>query len=232
MLAEAGFGDRLGGEAGCNGKDVGFDMARKAMLVVVMILGLTVLIWAGVHNARERKLAVQAQQAKAVLIPKTAGDGSAEGPESMTPKLQGKAAPAFTLVSLDGKKVSLADYKGHPVFVNFWATWCEPCKLEMPWLEEFSKKYASQGLVVLGISTDDVGKAVIASTAKKLGVTYPILLKDDTVEDKYNIEFDPESFYVDKTGKVIIATAGISDGQGGKDEIEANIKKLIASGGQ
>jgi thiol-disulfide isomerase/thioredoxin len=102
----------------------------------------------------------------------------------------------------------------------------------MPWLEEFSKKYADQGLVVLGISTDDAGKDVVAKTVKKLGVTYPILLKDGKVEDAYSIEFDPESFYVDKTGKVVIATAGIEDGQGGKDQVEANIKKLIAAGGQ
>jgi thiol-disulfide isomerase/thioredoxin len=205
---------------------------RKAMLVVVMIVGITVLIWAGVHNARERKLASQQMQAKAMSMPEAAQAGKAGAPEQATPKLQGKVAPAFTLSDLDGKKVSLADYKGHPVFVNFWATWCEPCKLEMPWLEEFSKKYAAQGLVVLGISTDDAGKDVVAKTAKKLGVTYPILLKNDKIEDAYDIEYQPESFLVDKNGKVLLATAGIEDGAGGKDLIEANIKKLIAAGGQ
>jgi thiol-disulfide isomerase/thioredoxin len=202
-------------------------------VVVVLIVGVTLMIWAGVENLRQRKLEMQkAQTAKAVLVPKTSDHAEAQEAEVTTPKLVGKPAPGFTLVTLDGKKVSLGDYKGHPVFVNFWATWCEPCKLEMPWLEEFSKKYADQGLVVLGISTDDVGKDVVAKTAKKLGVTYPILLKDDKIEDTYDIEYDPESFYVDKTGKVLIATAGITDGQGGKDEIEANIRKLIAAGGQ
>jgi thiol-disulfide isomerase/thioredoxin len=203
------------------------------LVVVVMIVGVTLMIWAGVENLRQRKLEAQkAQTARAVLVPKSSDHADAEEPAVTTPKLEGKPAPAFTLVTLDGKKVSLADYKGHPVFVNFWATWCEPCKLEMPWLEEFSKKYADQGLVMLGISTDDVGKDVVAKTAKKLGVTYPILLKDDKIEDNYDIEYDPESFYVDKTGKVLIVTAGITDGQGGKDQIEANIKKLIAAGGQ
>ncbi len=204
---------------------------RKALLVVVMIVGITLLVWAGVHNARERKLAAQQMQAKAMTMPEAA-QSKADTPEQATPKLQGKPAPAFTLSDLDGKKVSLADYKGHPVFVNFWATWCEPCKLEMPWLEEFSKKYAAQGLVVLGISTDDAGKDVVAKTAKKLGVTYPILLKNDKIEDAYDIEYQPESFLVDKNGKVLLATAGIEDGAGGKDLIEANIKKLIAAGGQ
>ena len=202
-------------------------------MLAVMIVGVTLMIWAGVENLRQRKLEMQkAQTSKVTLVPKGADQSDADAQQQMTPNLVGKAAPAFTLVTLEGKKVSLNDYKGHPVFVNFWATWCEPCKLEMPWLEEFSKKYADQGLVVLGISTDDVGKDVVAKTAKKLGVTYPILLKNDKIEDDYDIEYDPESFYVDKTGKVLIATAGITDGQGGKDEIEANIKKLIAGSGQ
>ena len=215
----------------CEG-DVESGMGRKIVLVVVMIVGVTLLVWAGVHNARERKLEMQKTvESKAVLVPDAPGKTDADSPENATPKLQGKPAPAFTLVDLDGKKVSLADFKGHPVFVNFWATWCEPCKLEMPWLEDFSKKYKDQGLVMLGISTDDAGKDVVAKTVKKLGVSYPILLKDDKVEDKYGLEYMPQSFYVDKTGKVLIATAGISDGQGGKDAIETNIKKLLAESG-
>jgi thiol-disulfide isomerase/thioredoxin len=206
-------------------------MGRKIALVVAMVAGLSLLVWAGVHNARERRLEMQKTvDAKAALVADKPGEMSADGPAQ--PKLVGKMAPAFTLVDLDGKKVSLADYKGKPVFVNFWATWCEPCKLEMPWIEDFSKKYAAQGLVILGISTDDGGKDLVAKTAKKLGVTYPILLKDDKIEDAYGLEYMPQSFYVDKTGKVVIATAGITDGQGGKDGIEANIKKLLAEGGE
>ena len=205
-------------------------MGRKIGLVVAMIVGVTLLVWAGVHNARERRLDAQKEAAQTAPIATMPARAEAESPENATPKLQGKAAPAFTLVDLEGKKVSLADYKGKPVFVNFWATWCEPCKLEMPWLEEFHKKYESQGLVMLGISTDDVGKDVVGKTAKKLGVTYPILLKNDKIEDEYGLEYMPQSFYVDKSGKVLIATAGIMDGQGGKDGIEANIKKLLAAG--
>jgi thiol-disulfide isomerase/thioredoxin len=206
-------------------------VGRKLILIAMMVAGISLLVWAGVHNARERRLQMQqATVPKATLSNDATADAAA--PEQATPKLEGKMAPAFTLVDLDGKKVSLADFKGKPVFVNFWATWCEPCKLEMPWLEDFSKKYKPQGLVMLGISTDDGGKDLVAKTAKKLGVTYPILLKNDKIEDAYGLEYMPQSFYVDKTGKVLIATAGISDGQGGKDGIEANIQKLLAAGGQ
>jgi thiol-disulfide isomerase/thioredoxin len=195
-----------------------------------MAASITLLIWAGVHNGRERRLAMQQAQEKAAsqmtLVP-----ASAAPSDDVTPKLQGKPAPGFTLVDLDGKKVSLADFKGKPVLVNFWATWCGPCKLEMPWFQEFGQKYASQGLVILGLAADDAGKTVIASTAKKSGVTYPILLADDKVEEAYGgVDYLPETFYVDRSGKVVLETAGITSEDGGKDEIEAHIKKLVAGG--
>jgi thiol-disulfide isomerase/thioredoxin len=203
---------------------------RTAGVVAAMAASITLLLWAGVHNGRQRRLEMQQAQEHAAsqvtLVP-----DSATQSESVTPKLQGKVAPAFTLVDLDGKKVSLADYKGKPVLVNFWATWCGPCKLEMPWFQEFGQKYGSQGLVILGLAADDAGKTVIADTAKKSGVTDPILLADDKVEEAYGgVDYLPETFYVDRSGKVMLETAGISSEDGGKDEIEANIKKLVASG--
>jgi thiol-disulfide isomerase/thioredoxin len=124
--------------------------------------------------------------------------------------------------------VSLADYKGRPVLVNFWATWCGPCKIEMPWFEELRKQYAAQGFEILGLTDDvDAGKAVITKTAHQLGVTYPILLTDGKVQTAYgDLEYLPMSFYVNKNGVVVEVTAGL----GSKDELEANIKKTIASG--
>jgi thiol-disulfide isomerase/thioredoxin len=205
-------------------------MIRKALLILVMVVGITLLIWAGVENSRNRKLAEQkAEAGKALLIPDQPGSGAQAGPEPQHPSLEGKPAPAFTLVDLDGKKVSLADFKGKPVLVNFWATWCAPCKLEMPWFEEFRHKYAAQNLVILGIADDDVSKDEIAKSAKKTGVTYPILLTDGKIDDIYGgIEMLPTSFYVGKDGVVVEETTGL----GGKDEVESNIRKLIAAGGQ
>ena len=193
-------------------------MKRSLLFILVIIVVITVALFVGKSYSRGGK----GGSSVIASVLKPQDDGPANG----------TVAPDFTLKTLDGKDVSLSSLRGKAVMVNFWATWCEPCKLEMPWLEEFSKKYAAQGLVVLGVSTDDAGKNVVAATVKKLGVTYPILLKDDKIEDAYDIQVDPESFYVDKTGKVMLATAGIMDGQGGKDLIEANIKKLLAEGGQ
>ncbi len=206
---------------------------RRALILGVMVFGVALLLWAGWHNLRERKLAMQkARDNQVVLIPakpgEAAGQAATEGGDEFAPKMRGKKAPAFALTSLDGKKVSLADYKGRPVLVNFWATWCGPCKVEMPWFEELRKQYASQGFEILGLTDDvDAGKDTIAKTAKKIGVSYPILLTDGKVQDAYGgLDVLPMSFYVDRNGVIVVQTAGL----GSKDQIEENIKKVIASG--
>jgi thiol-disulfide isomerase/thioredoxin len=174
----------------------------------------------------------KAQENHVVLVPEKAGSATepdAQSPEAEAAEMRGKPAPAFTLVTLDGKKVSLSDYKGRPVLVNFWATWCGPCKVEMPWFEEFNKQYAAQGFVILGLADDvDAGKDAIAKVAHKTGVTYPILLTDGKVQKAYapeGMDYLPMSFYVDRKGVIAEETAGL----GGKDEIEAHIKKIVAS---
>jgi len=208
---------------------------RNGLVFGVMVVGVALLLWAGWHNLRERRLTMQrAQENHVVLTPAKPADGGqadSPSPEAEATQMRGKTAPSFTLVTLDGKKVSLSDFKGKPVLVNFWATWCGPCKVEMPWFEEFNKQYSAQGLVILGLADDvDAGKDAIAKVAKKTGVTYPILLTDGKVQKAYGgpegMDYLPMSFYVDRNGVVIEETAGL----GSKDEIEAHIKKTIASG--
>jgi thiol-disulfide isomerase/thioredoxin len=204
-------------------------VVRRALLLFIMVAGISLILWSGWHNLRGRRRAMQMQQeTRAVLVPEKnspAGGSDVAGGQS---PLRGKPAPAFTLVDLNGKKVSLSDFKGHALLVNFWGTYCAPCKIEMPWLEEFSKKYAAQGFDVIGVTYDsEVGKDVIAKDTQKLGVTYPILLSDPKAEKAYlsDSEVLPMSFYVDKAGKVIEVTAGLGD----KDELEAMVKKTIAA---
>jgi thiol-disulfide isomerase/thioredoxin len=201
---------------------------RMGLVVGMMVVGISLMLWAGWHNLRERRLAMQkAQESKVELIP--GKSGTAGGTDVEQPKMQGKQAPGFTLQTVDGKKVSLSDYKGRPVVVNFWATWCGPCKVEMPWFEEFHKQYAAQGFEVLGLTDDvDEGKEKIAKVAGKIGVTYPILMTDGKVQEAYGgLDVLPMSFYIDKNGLIVAETAGL----GPKDEVEAHIKKTIASGG-
>jgi thiol-disulfide isomerase/thioredoxin len=202
------------------------NVKRNGLVFGVMVVGIALLLWAGWHNLRERRLAMQKAQENHVVLQK---DGDAVSTDVDKPKLVGKQAPGFTLMTLDGKKVSMSDFKGRPVLVNFWGTYCGPCKVEMPWLEEFRTKYAADKLEVLGLVYDvEIGNETIGKEVKKLGVTYPILLTDPKVQAVYlsDSEVLPMSFYVNKNGVVVEETAGL----GGKDEVEAHIKKTIASG--
>jgi peroxiredoxin len=200
---------------------------RRLAIVVLLIAGVTLVVMAGTHNMRHRQIVMQkAQQEQVQFTPAGSADPS-EDPAAKA--LLGKPAPSFTLVDLDGKKVSLADYKGHAVVLNFWATYCGPCKLEMPWFQDLQNKYKDKGLVVLGLDQDD-GMAVkeVAAASKRVGVTYPILMPDDKISKSYQLgDYIPETFYVEKSGKIVEQTIGAHS----KDELEADVQKAIASGG-
>jgi thiol-disulfide isomerase/thioredoxin len=194
------------------------------LLLIVAVIGFA--FWAGVRNAHERKAEMQRTQEKVLTLQKNSPEESnAAAPGAA---LHGKPAPAFSLVDLSGKKVTLAQFKGHPVVVNFWATWCGPCKLEMPWFEELNQKYKGQGLVILGLSQDE-GTPVedISKAVKRIGVTYTILQPDENVPKLYGgVDYLPETFYVDPKGTIVEETAGAPT----KDQIEANIKKIVEAG--
>jgi peroxiredoxin len=145
-------------------------------------------------------------------------------PAAPAGKLLGQPAPDFTLQSLDGKTMKLSDFRGKAVLLNFWATWCEPCKIEMPWFVDFEKKYGSQGLVVLGVAMDDATPAEISSFAQKLGVNYPVLIGKEEVGAQYGgIEYLPSTFYISRDGKILDHVFGLVS----RSEIESNIQKAL-----
>src|SRR6202035_5873669 len=103
-----------------------------------------------------------------------------------TPHLtQASVAPDFSLESLDGKTMRLSDFRGKAVLLNFWATWCGPSKIEMPWFVELQNQYAAQGFQIVGVAMDDASKEDIAKFAKEMGVNYPILIGKESVGDQY-----------------------------------------------
>jgi len=134
-------------------------------------------------------------------------------------------APDFTLNDINGNPVTLSDYKGKLVFVNFWATWCPPCRAEIPAFVELIDKYGDQGFAILGISVDkpaDVEK--IPSFMKKMKMNYPVLIASgDVVQNYGGISSIPTTFVINKEGKVL----GRIVGSRSQDMFESIIKKYL-----
>jgi len=133
-------------------------------------------------------------------------------------------APDFTLDTLDGTPMTLSDLRGKAVLLNFWATWCAPCKIEMPWFVELQQEYGSQGLQIVGVAMDDSSKDDIVKFAKDMGVNYPVLLGKEAVGEAYGgVPALPESFFIGRDGKIVDRIIGLK----GKGEIEDSIKKAL-----
>ena len=130
-----------------------------------------------------------------------------------------KPAPDLTLKDLDGKDISLAQYKGKVVLVNFWATWCEPCQVEIPWLIEMQQKYSAKGFTILGVAMDEEGAKVVTPWVQKerfdvngtkSQMNYPIVIGDDAAADKFGgLLGYPTSILVNRDGKIVKRITGI-----------------------
>ena len=135
------------------------------------------------------------------------------------------AAPDFTLKSMNGPNLRLAEQRGRVVMVNFWATWCGPCRQEMPQLDKLYQRYRSSGFVLLGVNVDDdVRKA--GDVAAKLGVTFPVLLDTDKAVSKlYDLSTMPSTVIIDRDGKVRYLHRGYLAGY--EDNYDKQIRELL-----
>jgi peroxiredoxin len=179
---------------------------RDPVILVVVAMLVSLMLVFGFNMARRR------------------GD---EAREASSPPM-GLMAPDFAMKSLDGKVVHLSDFRGKAVVLNFWATWCDPCREEMPWFVDLQKEYGPQGLQIVGVAMDDADPADIAKFAKELNIDYPILVgaasARDSVADAYGgIDVLPETFYIGRDGKVLQKVFGLKE----RDEIESYMKQIL-----
>jgi cytochrome c-type biogenesis protein len=176
----------------------GVAVKRSPLALVVVAFVVALMLYFGYHQARH-----------------------SGGSSHIT---QSTVAPDFSLESLDGKTTRLSDFRGKAVLLNFWATWCGPCKIEMPWFVDLQKQYGSQGLQIVGVAMDDASKEDIGKFAKDMGVNYPVLIGKEAVGDQYGgVPALPESFLIARDGKIMDKIIGLR----GKAEIEDAIKKAL-----
>jgi cytochrome c biogenesis protein CcmG/thiol:disulfide interchange protein DsbE len=204
---------------------------RNTLVITAVLFILAAFAWAGWANWEYRRQAAERLQASAPqgeLVVDPVGESQYLSP------LLGKPAPLFTLEDLSGKNISLADYKGKALAINFWATWCAPCKIETPWLIDLRNQYAAQGFEVLAISADDIDrkdprklseeKQEIARFVQKMQMPYPVLIDGDSISDPYGgLDALPTTFFLDRNGIVVAAQMGMTT----KEELERNIKKSL-----
>jgi cytochrome c biogenesis protein CcmG/thiol:disulfide interchange protein DsbE len=210
-------------------------MKRNSLVLGAVLAILAFFGWAGWANFEFRRQAAERLLATAPGGEAEAGAAS-DGPPFI-PMLLGKPAPAFTLEDLSGRQVSLASYKGKALLINFWATWCGPCKIETPWLIELRNRYAGQGFEVLGVSMDDLNrgnpsalreeKQEIARFVGQTQIPYPVLIGGDAISRPYGgLDELPASVFVNRDGTVVAAQLGATS----KSEIDGDIRKALGAG--
>jgi len=135
-----------------------------------------------------------------------------------------KIAPDFTLTDAQGNTVRLSDYKGQVVLLNFWATWCPPCREEIPWFVDFQTKYRDRGFVVLGVSLDEDGWKSVKPFMESKHVNYPVMIGSDQVGDLYGVKNLPQTMIIDRSGRIALDCAGLIGKDEYRNEIEAALK--------
>lgn len=135
-----------------------------------------------------------------------------------------RSAPDFALADASGATVRLSDYKGKVVLLNFWATWCGPCKIEIPWFVEFEKTYSGRGFAVLGISLDDDGWAAVRPYIEQKKVNYRVMVADGNTAKQFGgVESLPTTLLIDRDGKIASGHVGLT----GKSTYEDQIEQLL-----
>ncbi|MCF6267770.1 MAG: TlpA family protein disulfide reductase [Desulfuromusa sp.] len=152
----------------------------------------------------------------------TGCDSSTSEPQVSQSGLVGNVAPDFTLTNMQGEKVSLSQLRGKVVILNFWATWCPPCREEMPSMEQLYRDFKEKGLILLAINVEENGEQAVTKFLQRTPYSFPILLdKDGIAQNAYGVFRFPESFIIDRNGVVVEKIIG------GRDWFSGQTFKLI-----
>ncbi len=145
---------------------------------------------------------------------------------AIKPPAEGQSAPDFRLHDESGVELRLTDYRGKALVLNFWATWCEPCKLEIPWFIEFENKYQNEGFAVLGVSMDEDGWKAVKPYVAKMRINYRVLLGNEATARLYGgVASVPTTLLIDRTGKIAAIHTGFVSKSAYQGEIEALLRR-------
>ena len=170
----------------------------------------------GCARHEERQSTAQAPGEAASKMAKPAADAGSIG----------SAAPEFELADLSGKKVRLSDFKGKVVILDFWATWCGPCRMEIPHFVRMQEKYKDKGLEIVGLSLDADGESAVRPFAKEHDINYTMLLASNETADLYGgVLGIPTTFVIDRQGRIVKKFVGVMP----PEAFEEAIRPLLAS---
>ena len=150
-------------------------------------------------------------------------DPTSGTPDTLIGAAKRQPAPDFTLRDLDGQTVTLSHLKGKVVLLDFWATWCGGCKVELPWYVEFDRKYRDRGLAVVGVSMDDGGPQMVKTFLAQKGIVYPVVIGNEALGDRFQLQSMPLTLLIDKNGRIAVSHGGIVN----KASFEEHIQSLL-----
>lgn len=162
---------------------------------------------------------------RTLLVTIAASFLSLPGPVDAAPRT-GQTAPDFKVISTTGQTISQENYRGYVLILDFFATWCQPCRQSIPHLVEMNRKFGKQGLQILGLSVDEEGERAVKTFIDEFRVNYPLALAGDSTTADFGVRSVPVMFLIDKKGKIVEVYRGYTDDRA--RSLEQSIKRLLA----